>query len=89
MGSSCAAPSPAAPDRITLAMGYIPNVQFAPFYVAAARGYYRAAHLAVTFDYGFAPDLLRQVGVGKVAFANADSDAVISARAGSSRMPRA
>jgi NitT/TauT family transport system substrate-binding protein len=68
-------------DNVTLAMGYIPNVQFAPFYVAAARGYYKAAHLNVTFNYGMAPDLLRQVGLGKYAFANADSDGVIAARA--------
>ena len=78
-----AAPARLPLQKIVLAMGYIPNVQFAPFYVAAARGYYTAAHLSVTFNYGFAPDLLRQVGVGTFSFANADSDAVVAARAAS------
>ena len=68
-------------DHVTLAMGYIPNVQFAPFYMAKARGYYSAAHLDVTFKYGIITDLLRQVGAGTYAFANGDSDGVIAARA--------
>lgn len=68
-------------DKVTLAMGYIPSVQFAPFYVAQARGYYRAAHLDVTFDYGSSTDLLKAVGTGRYAFANSDSDGVIAARA--------
>src|SRR5690242_11692806 len=39
--------------KLTLAMGYIPSVQFAPFYVAQEKGYFRDAGLDVTFRYGF------------------------------------
>jgi len=68
-------------QSITLAMGYIPDVQFAPLYTAQARGYYRAAGLDVHFKYGSITDLLRQIGAGTYQFANGDADGVISARA--------
>jgi NitT/TauT family transport system substrate-binding protein len=32
-------------------MGYIPNVQYAPFYVAVEKGYFRDAGLEIEFDY--------------------------------------
>ncbi len=60
--------APAAPAALTLAMGYIPSVQFAPFYVAQARGYFRDAGLAVTFRYGFETDLLKLVGTDELQF---------------------
>jgi len=71
----------AGPDRITVSMGYIPNVQFAPFYVAAARGYYAAAHLQVTFDYAQSPDIIKLIASGDRTFGNADGDQVIVGRA--------
>src|SRR5919197_1469541 len=57
---------------VTIGMGYIPSVQFAPFYVADQRGYYRQAGLKVTFDYARSPDLLQLVGAGRVGLAIAD-----------------
>ncbi len=68
------------PSEVTLAMGYIPNVQFAPFYVAVEKGYYAQEGLAINFDYGMETDLLSLVGQGKLQFAVASGDQVILAR---------
>ena len=59
-------PKPLTP--ITLAMGYIPSVQFTPFYVAQERGYFKDAGLDVTFRYGFETDLLKLVGTDELQF---------------------
>ncbi len=67
-------------DSIKIAMGYIPNVQFAPFYIAAENGYFQAEGLDVSFDYGFATDIMSLVGSGQVEFGISDGDQVIIAR---------
>jgi len=36
---------------LTVGLTYVPNIQFAPFYVADAQGYYRDAGLKVTFHH--------------------------------------
>ncbi len=66
--------------QITLAMGYIPSVQFAPFYVAQARGYFRDAGLDVTFRYGFESDLLKLVGTNELQFMIGSGEEVILGR---------
>jgi len=65
---------------ITLAMGYIPSVQFAPFYVAQERGYFTAAGLDVTFRYGFESDLLKLVGTNQLSFMIGSGEEVILGR---------
>jgi NitT/TauT family transport system substrate-binding protein len=74
------ASTPSAPQTVTLAMGYIPNVQFAPFYVAVEQGYFADEGLTVKFDYGMETDLLKLVGSGDLQFAIASGDQVILAR---------
>ncbi len=65
---------------LTLAMGYIPSVQFAPFYVAQERGYFADAGLDVTFRYGFESDLLKLVGTNELQFMIGSGEEVILGR---------
>jgi NitT/TauT family transport system substrate-binding protein len=65
---------------ITLAMGYIPSVQFAPFYLAQERGYFEDAGLDITFQYGMESDLLKLVGTGKLPFMIGSGEEVILGR---------
>ena len=50
--AGCAAPAakPPSAERIRLPMGYIPNVQYAPFYVAVDKGYFAAEGIEREFD---------------------------------------
>jgi NitT/TauT family transport system substrate-binding protein len=71
--------SPAAATALTVGLGYIPSVQFAPFYLAQQKGYYRDAGLTVTFQNKIDPDLVTLVGQGAVDVGLADGTSVIPA----------
>jgi len=67
--------------KVTLALGFVPNVQFAPYYVAIDNGYYADAGFDVEVQQGPNPDLLAQVGSGSIDFAVTSGDGLIPARA--------
>lgn len=80
--SACGAvPTATSATPVTIAMGYIPDVQFAPFYVAQEKGYYAAEGLNVTINHSSIRDALVQVAQGQLTFANAAGDEVLLARA--------
>jgi NitT/TauT family transport system substrate-binding protein len=81
-GCGLAVPSTAAPDlrEVTLLLGYRPDVQFAPFYVAQQEGHYADAGLEVTIEHRQAPDVQRLVGAGDAEFGVADATDVMIAR---------
>ncbi len=69
-----------APDvDLRVGLGYIPSVQFAPFYLAQQRGFYAAAGVAVTFENKIDPDLVTLVGQGALDIGVADGTSVIPA----------
>ncbi len=78
-----AATGASALRKVTLAMSYIPNVQFAPYYMAAAKGYYAEAGLEVVFDYNFESDVVQRVASwpeSGVDFATASGTSTLLAR---------
>jgi NitT/TauT family transport system substrate-binding protein len=82
--SPSAAPSSSIPvKRVTLLLGFRPDVQFAPFYVAQQEGYYADIGLDVTIEYKSDADLVRLVADGQAEFGVADAtDVMISRTAG-------
>jgi NitT/TauT family transport system substrate-binding protein len=76
--------APAAELRkVTLALSFIPNVQFAPYYVAKAKGYYTEAGLDVEFDYNYENDVVQRAASwpqSEVEFATASGTSTLLAR---------
>lgn len=66
--------------KLTIGLGYIPDIQFAPFYVAQARGYYRDEGLDVEFKQGIETDVLKLLGTGALNFGVAGGDEMMIAR---------
>lgn len=74
--------SPASnPQTVTLAIGYIPNIQFTPFYVAMDKGFYASAGVNLKIQYGFGIDIFSLLRAGRVDLGLSDSDQLIIAGA--------
>jgi NitT/TauT family transport system substrate-binding protein len=72
-------PCGGATTTLTVGLGYIPSVQFAPFYRADQAGYYAAEGLKVTFQNEIDANLVPKVGQGQVDLGLADGTSVIPA----------
>jgi NitT/TauT family transport system substrate-binding protein len=85
-GSSASSASPTGAASaselrpVTLLLGYRPDVQFAPFYLAQQAGYYADAGLEVTIEHKQAPDVVRLVADGEAEFGVADATDTMIAR---------
>jgi len=75
------ATTPTELEHINVGVGFVPNVQFAPFYVAQAKGFYADEGLDVALEYGYENDFVALVAADERQFAVASGDQVILGRA--------
>ena len=75
-----ASPEPSVtPTELVVGLGYIPNVQFAQFYLADQQGYYKDAGLDVELQNKSDLDLIPLVGQGTIDIGIGDGTSVIPA----------
>jgi NitT/TauT family transport system substrate-binding protein len=65
---------------LSVGLGYIPSVQFAPFYLAETSGMYADAGLDVTLQNQIDPDLITLIAQGAVDIGLGDGTSLITAR---------
>ncbi len=69
-----------APRDLTFFLTYIPNIQFAPVYVALEKGYFADAGLNVTLQSGDEPDGINLIAANQLQFGFASGEQIIVAR---------
>jgi NitT/TauT family transport system substrate-binding protein len=74
-------PSPKELESLTIFVGYIPNVQFAPLYVAIEKGYFRDYGFDVHVEHSYnETDGVTRIGVNQLQFGMISGEQVILAR---------
>lgn len=68
-------------QKVRVGLGYLPDVQFAPFYGGVTEGIYAKRGLEVEFQHGFSSELYPLLAQGKLDFVVADAEDVIALRA--------
>jgi NitT/TauT family transport system substrate-binding protein len=63
--------------NVSIGLSYNPDIQFAPFYVALSKGYYKAAGLSVTLNHGTVNTTFAALAAGKSTFAFAGGDELL------------
>ncbi len=81
--ASTASPSAGGANitEVSVVMGYVPNVQFAPWYVAEKNGYFAQEGVKIKNNWGLEIDGAKLVGANQADFALLGGDQVILARA--------
>lgn len=85
-GIVACAPSPmpvptATPLKaVTVVMSYIPDVQYAPFFVADQKGYFAEEGIKINYNWGFEFDGIKLVGANQADFAIVSGDQILQAR---------
>jgi NitT/TauT family transport system substrate-binding protein len=74
-------PASTAAAPVKLLLTYIPNVQFAPFYVGIEKGFFADRGLDVTIEHKGESDVAKLVGTGEADFGIVSGEQVLLARA--------
>lgn len=81
MVAGCASAPPAAQTDLEFFLTFVPNVQFAPLYVAIEKGYFAEEGLNITIRHGSEPDGVDLIAAGSLDFGVISGEQVIVARA--------